>query len=464
MTAQARRRRVFIATVFALYCAITLWTTLHHEAWGDEADVWLAMRDGGLRTLLPPTSAYRGTPALWYLAVWPFAASGAPYLAQQLLNLAFCWAAVLLVLTSAPFPPAVRALFAFSYFPAFEYAALARPYALMMLLIFAVAELWERRVERPVAVAAAVALLANTSLPGLIIAAAMGLALLIEWARAAAAARPRVIGALAMMTAGGLLSVWQIWPRPGGQEGFYRVMPDTLTYALGGAFFPERRAASAVWLVVPLLVIVLWSIRRSVSALLVTVVSLSAIVLVYVYVWMGGIRHAGILLLVVIAGIWIAAREGALRSPRVVAVALGLAMAASIPPAVRSWNAETRLPYSASRELAAALDEPRFRAVALAASHPAHAPLVYVPERRVWYASSGSYATYSPWDRAWQTAFKLTPAEVARQAESHFGGQRWLLLSRGEVTKAGWRELYRTDGEVWGTPAERFWLYEWVGP
>src|SRR3712207_6855820 len=40
-----RSTRIVLASAFALHVAITLWTALHHEAWFDEADPWLLMRD-----------------------------------------------------------------------------------------------------------------------------------------------------------------------------------------------------------------------------------------------------------------------------------------------------------------------------------------------------------------------------------------------------------------------------------
>ncbi|MEA2464906.1 MAG: hypothetical protein QOJ98_2653, partial [Acidobacteriota bacterium] len=157
-----RPERWFIAVVFGLYAAITLVVALHHEPWRDEADPWLLIRDGGVLTMLARTG-YVGMPALWYLAVTPLVKLGLPYGSMTLLNLAFAWAAALLFLIAAPFPRYVRALFVFSYFAAYEYSVLARPYALAMLLLFCALAAWRNRAARPMPFAISVALLANAT-------------------------------------------------------------------------------------------------------------------------------------------------------------------------------------------------------------------------------------------------------------------------------------------------------------
>ena len=176
-----RSERLFVAVVLATYVVLTLWAALHHEAWLDEADPWLLMRDGGIVPLLSQTAyGYRGTPVLWFLAIWPFAAAGAPYLAQQLVNLAFASAAVLLFLRGAPFSRVVKALFALSYYAAFEYSVIPRPYALLMLLLFSMAALWLAPRGPPGGAGGGGGALANATAHGLLVAAVGGLILLLE--------------------------------------------------------------------------------------------------------------------------------------------------------------------------------------------------------------------------------------------------------------------------------------------
>ena len=162
--------RRFVAIVFVSYAALTLFTAQHHERWRDEADVWLLMRDGGFGTMFARTG-YVGSPALWYLLVGVLVKLGLPYGSMTILNVVIAWAAVLLFLIAAPFPRTLRALFAFSFYPAYEYAVIGRQYALLMLLFFGA--LAARR-NHPMAFAGCLALLANTTLHGLIFALILG--------------------------------------------------------------------------------------------------------------------------------------------------------------------------------------------------------------------------------------------------------------------------------------------------
>jgi hypothetical protein len=155
------------------YAAITFYVMLHHEPWRDEADPWLLLRDADAATIFR-AAANRGVPLLFESLVFPFARAGAPYLAQQLVALACAWSAIALLLHARTFPLAVRLLFPFSFFPAFDYSVIARPYALFMLLLFSVAALWRSRDLHPLRLAVAIALLANVNVHGLLVAAVAG--------------------------------------------------------------------------------------------------------------------------------------------------------------------------------------------------------------------------------------------------------------------------------------------------
>ena len=457
-------KRSFLTIVFLLYAAVTLWTTLHHEPWRDEADPWLLMRDGDAEAIFGLT-AYRGTPLLWYLLIWPFAAVGAPYLAQQLLNLALAWAAVALVLRSRAFPPLVKALFAFSYYPAFEYSVIARNYALLMFLTFLAAEQWRARQEKPLRLAATLALLANTSVHGLILAGIAGALWGVEtWSRPPAGRstglRP---GPLLTLLAGILLSLVQLWPRPGGQTLRYRSdVVDTVAYALSTAFFAEMRTESALIPALMVAVLIVVAIRRHPVPLAFFLGTSAALLTLFVLVWMGGPRHAGILLVVAVASLWIADAYGPYRRERLVMAALAVALGWSVIPAARAWVEETRWAYSGSREAAEAIRKTgRKEIAAKVALH--HAVAVYLPEHRFWYAATGEYGSYTRWDRQWERSLTMPAVTAVTRAEEHFGNRPWLLLLTEELPpskKARFRLIYRTNRRVWGKYEERYWLYE----
>ena len=111
-----------------IYAVTVLIVTGHHEPWRDEADAWLVVRDNDLAGLWRLTG-YMGTPALWYIILMAFERLSMPYESAMFINASIAIVAVGILLVRAPFPLWVRVLIAFSYFPAYEYAAIARSYS-----------------------------------------------------------------------------------------------------------------------------------------------------------------------------------------------------------------------------------------------------------------------------------------------------------------------------------------------
>src|SRR6185295_16116847 len=89
---------------------------------------------------------YEGHPALWHLLVFVITRFTRRPEAMQLLNLAFAAGAVWLVARFAPFSRRVCALFAFGYFPLYEYGIISRNYAIGLLFLVAFCAL---RAARP---------------------------------------------------------------------------------------------------------------------------------------------------------------------------------------------------------------------------------------------------------------------------------------------------------------------------
>jgi hypothetical protein len=450
-----RSERGVLSLVFVLHVAITLWVALHHEAWRDEADPWLLMRDGDAASVFH-AAANRGVPLLFEATVWPFARGGFPYLAQQLLNLLYVWGAVWVVVRSRALPLPVKVLFAFSYYPAFEFAVIPRPYGLQMLLTFLVADASRERQARPVRLGLLVALLANTTTLGLVTAAVAGALLLWErlpWR------------ALAIMVAGGLASVAQLWPREGRQQVYTLVQLDTLWYALASMFFPEMRVEDAVGGAAVILGIVFYGISRNWKPVAFLAIVLTAMLLIYTFIWMGGLRHAGLLTVVALAAVMIADAYGPYRKERLLMAALAVAFAYSILPAARSWIAETNYAFSGSREVAtylrsSGLDE---QAVLVAPSMFWTSPLVYLPKAKLWYPATARFGTFGMWDEDDYKHSQIPLEIVAARAKSQLQGRRWVLILHRELPetmRADYRLLYRTRDPIWRTFDEQYLVYE----
>ncbi len=431
------------------YAAITFYVMLHHEPWRDEADPWLLMRDADAGAILR-AAANRGVPLLFESLVFPFARAGAPYLAQQLIALACAWSAIALLLHARTFPLAVRLLFPFSFFPAFDYSIIARPYALFMLLLFTMAALWRSRDSHPLRLAVAIALLANVNVHGLLVAAIAGLLLLyerIEWR------------AIALMIAGGLLSVAQLWPREGGQV--VRRTPDleTFRYVLAEAFFPDRHLPLFLPAVL-LFVLIAAGVSRHVVPLALLLVSSAGLMALYLAVWLGGTRHPGLIFLVAVAALWIADAYGGVRLRNVVMTALALSLVWSISTAYDYWSQEIHTPFSGGRWMAKYIQAHGLESAQIGAGMALlNSPLVDLPRTRFWYPERREWGTFTTWafvDRS------MTDEKAIRITQQHFRGQRWYLLANREIppSLAGEFKLLARSPRPWGHVDERYWLYE----
>jgi hypothetical protein len=438
----SRSERWFVAIVFGLYAAVTLVVALQHEPWRDEADPWLLIRDGGVTTMLARTG-YVGMPALWYLAITPLVKLGLPYASMTLLNLAFAWAAALLFLVAAPFPRYVRALFVFSYFVAYEYSVLARPYALAMLLLFCALATWRNRATRPMPFAISVALLANATPHTLILAAMLGAAFLYDRGRKARAP-------LAVMLLGGMLSFVQLAPPADAPEGHVLrgVSARRVASAVSSAFFPHLQVRGG-WLLGALLIGgAALAIGNRAAPQLFLWGSLLLLSVLYGLVWMGGVRHGGPILLAVLGALWMARVERPLRAESEVMLLVGVALALACISSVRMWIDDVNEPFSGSKELAEHLKRTGLDRQEIAAHRPPHgeALLPYLPGKKFYYAGMEQYGSYMLWNAQYNRAYGMYDHQAAELARRRFGERPFLLVVTRPLGRnaSGYRLLYTT--------------------
>ncbi len=184
MEASANRKvdwwRLGDGAVLALYSGIVLWTLQYHEKWADEAQAWLIARDLDLKTIWFHELRYEGSPGLWHTILW---------IAQHVFHLGygalgyigvlFAIAGAAVLIFVAPFPRYIRWPLAFTYVIVYQYAVIARPYTLLPLLCFTAAYFFPD-VQRPGRITVVLSLLALLTLHGLLIAACLGLAYLLD--------------------------------------------------------------------------------------------------------------------------------------------------------------------------------------------------------------------------------------------------------------------------------------------
>ena len=164
-----------------LFLAIGAFTASHHEMWRDEIQAWLLARDSTSIFNLFANLKYEGHPGLWHLCLMPLSRITHSPVIMQIFHLLLTGATVYLFVRYAPFNWFQKLLFCFGYFVLYEYAIVARNYALGLLLITAFCVLYKARYKRFISVGCVLFLLAHTSVHALIVAIAIGIALCCEY-------------------------------------------------------------------------------------------------------------------------------------------------------------------------------------------------------------------------------------------------------------------------------------------
>lgn len=169
-----RRRRCAAWVVFIVYMAIVAVLLLRHENWRDEAQSWLLARDLSPLGLFRQMS-YEGHPCLWHLLLLPLTRLGLPYVSMNLLSLLLTATAAGLLLRKCSIPLWIKGLYLAGAPFLYWFPVISRSYALVPPILFFMAVIYSRRRERPFVYGLLIALLVQTHVIMLGMAAALSL-------------------------------------------------------------------------------------------------------------------------------------------------------------------------------------------------------------------------------------------------------------------------------------------------
>ena len=211
----------FAPALTAAYALLLAFTLFHHELWRDELQHWMLPRDSTGPLDLFRNMEYETIPKLWHLLLLPITRLTSSPVGMQIFHWVIASAAIFVVARYAPFGPLQKVLFAFGYFPLYEYGVMSRNYALGLLFIVVTCALLRHRYRRPLWLALALALMSNTSAHACIVAIGVLLALALDyWLNRRALAEDdavdtrRLYSGFAVAVVGILLAILQMIPPP----------------------------------------------------------------------------------------------------------------------------------------------------------------------------------------------------------------------------------------------------------
>ena len=357
MRATARlREQLALILALGVYEAVIVRVSMHHEMWRDEVRALSLALEGPTISSMLAGLRDEGHPFIWYLLLRLAHTIAHTPLVLPVSSILVATTAAWIFLRYAPFPFPWRVLFLFGSLPLFEYSVMCRNYGIGMLLLFLICASYAHRWSRPWLHGLLLFLLANTSAHAAILAGALLAAWIVETpiTRAAATgtsapAGPRIAG-ISLAVLGIALCAYQTFPsRAVAVTGIRQADLGTIVHAavtsvirpgavlhdlvLGGmppSLIGLDRPAGQVLVetvTTALLVLVGFRLRRHRDLLIAFILATLGFGLFFRLVYVGYLRHVGLLLLLILALEWIArTREGhetrADHVRRVLAVAL----------------------------------------------------------------------------------------------------------------------------------------------
>jgi len=460
--------------IFAVWAVLTVAGAFRHEMWRDEVRALsIAVQSPSPLAVLAGLKN-DGHPALWHLLLWAtYRPLGTP-LVLPVLSWTMAAAAVLLLLRS-PLARWQKALFVAGVLPLHEYSVMCRSYGLSMLLLFGMAAVLCARRSRPLWFGVLLFLLAQTNLPGIIVAiGVVGSLALVGMARSWKKERIRVVWVLAWVlgVAGVVLAVLQVAPDQHASlfhpERF--TIPGVRDAALTtlsapGAWFRE---------VVPLprlpASLLLWAagacLLHHPVLLAVYGASLIGFGAAFQTVYPGFLRHQGVFLMLWVALWWVGEHWSRQQEParlglairRLGAVLFGVTLVLQIPAAVRHYRLDWEHPLSSAKAFGAWLQAHPELAGAVVMGEPD-----YLLESLPYYAP---HAIYLPRNDVFSTTVSRSREadpelslgaflESAGRLEAERGTPVLLVLGRSLTAEPTHRATFG-DGRTFTADAEQW--------
>ena len=487
---QGRDEAVFAVIVTAVFALVAGAVMTRHEMWRDELQAWMIARDATGFFSLWGNLRHEAHPGLWHLLLFSASRFTRNPAAMQVLHLVLATAGVFVFLRFARLPRLHRVLYAFGFFPLYQYAVISRCYALGILLVMIYCALVSSGRHTGRLGALVLALLANASAYGWLLAFSLGAVLLAPTAlRGPRTWRRRA--PMAILLGGLAASLATMYPpadlafggiREGLLSGHVPWSGDKASQVLGDVSATYLAAVAplpvgvGVALAVVFAIFFALSFARQRAALGVYLLSLISMVVFKYVVYMGGPWHNGHFLIALIACWWLFSvlPQRAL-SPRpldavscackrllpgVMAALLALHVVFALLNVAMEWQE----PYSGGKAVAQFIANSDLRDLPVLGDADASVTSVcgYLG-RPVYYLTSESWGTFVIWNDKRRDIVGNQDELVRRIQRSPVRGSRSVLVLNYELAAPS---LATLDARlVFTTPPaifadERFWVYE----
>jgi len=439
-TGPGRRLDYIALMAFAL---VTAWLNLHHEPWHDELQAWRIALDSANLTELISTLRYEGHPPLFHLILRLVGAFSRSWTAAVVVHWLIACLSAWIVLWRAPFTQLQRILIVAGYFFVYEYAVIVRPYGLGMCLALGACAAWTSVPRRSGLAAVLLMLLATTSVMGLLLSVPLAIALVTDasetsrrgwWTDARLRIRVLLAGTTLAIIAVAVLAlvvpptdaIYQVSIDPFARHrrwmiGFAMSLPARVLLPLaehgpdgatlwGSWLFPAADRADVVVAGIAgvlAIAIIAAVVSRRRAALLLWLASSVGLLGFFAFVFGGGIRHHGYLVVAFIAATWLAAAprrntrhanviSGGTMLGRLQNRTFTVLLACMVAPSVQFAMAELREPFSDARGIATLLSADSLAAAPIVGlSYPWSQAVAALLDRPVYFPAESRRSTWA---------------------------------------------------------------------
>lgn len=446
-----------------VFAALTFWGVLYHEAWCDEAQAWLIVRDLNLWAVIKQLP-YEGTPGLWHLLLFPLAKLGFPFAAQAWLHWLIAIITIYIFLIYAPLPKFIKIITIFSYYPLYEYAVIARNYNLAIMLLFLAAAFYKQRFKKPMIYSLIISFLFQTNL--LVFPVALSLLVLFVWENLKdhineikPINRANFIMATTIMTISACLVFLQIMPYPGQlHSGLTKPEISTVFHSLSAVFLPLAGSYGQPliinWLfgitsvaTIIIMGLLLFFLVRNKIAVIIYFASTLWLLFIFLFKVRGALRHYGFLFILFLFVWWLSLiinteKQSDLKLEiskikkekypnNYTNIILTLILLPSIIIAGIAYVKEYRFNFSGSREMAKYLINNQLEQANIASfsSFINISLLPYLPETKFWQPERQVDGTFVTLDLKYTLGNQDTYLVIKNKILNHFKNQDFFILS-----------------------------------